>query len=108
MRTRFQSEDHLAAEAGVAPVTYQAANLAASPGDGPATNACAPPSPGLQTTPDMQALGPPKSIDTPEDEDAGILMPCASSLALGCASSGEHGKMACPTIPSITRQHALL
>ncbi|MER9476993.1 transposase [Mesorhizobium sp. M0520] len=43
VRTRFQSEDHLAAEAGVAPVHTRAVDPAASAGRGPATNACAPP-----------------------------------------------------------------
>ena len=52
VRERFQTCDQLFAEAGLARSPTPPARPAASAGDGPATSACAPPSPAWPTTPD--------------------------------------------------------
>ena len=67
----------------------RAVDPAASAGDGLAINGCAPPSPASPTTPDMPAHGPPMSTVKLASGAASTLTPCASSHALGCASSGE-------------------
>ncbi|MBI1775062.1 MAG: IS110 family transposase [Proteobacteria bacterium] len=40
---RFLTDQQLAAEAGVCPVTFQSGKSRGAPGDGPATSGCAPP-----------------------------------------------------------------
>ncbi|MET3524509.1 hypothetical protein ABID25_006380 [Mesorhizobium abyssinicae] len=89
-RARITSPPRLASH----PSPTRAENPAPSPGDGPATNACAPPSPASPTTPGMPALGPQRSIRTPESGDADTLMPCASSPEHGSESSGALGRTA--------------
>lgn len=74
------------------PSHTRAVDPAASAGDGPATNACAPPSPASPTTPDMQARGPPMSIEKHASGAASTLAPPVFSPALGCESSGELGR----------------
>ena len=85
--------DQLAAEAGVCPVTHAARQdprrrLSA----GPATTACAPPSPASPTTPATPPPGPPTSTAAPAPAAATTPTPSASSPALGSASSGAPGR----------------
>ena len=97
VRERFPTEDQLAAEAGVCPVTHASGKNAAWSSDGPAIRTCGWLSHVSRTTPAMPAHGPPPSTKKPVSVGASTPMRCVSWPAPGYASSGEPGRTANPT-----------
>jgi Transposase len=79
------------------------ARAAPSSSAGPATIACAPPSPALPITPGIARHGPQTSTTAPEPAAATTRTPSASSPALGFASFGELGPTAQNTIQRDTK-----
>ena len=103
VRERFQTDAQLAPRPVSAPSPTPPERAAASSSDGPATTACAPPSPAGPTTPATA----PWAADVyrrREGADATTRTPSASSRAPGSASSGAPGQTANPTIPRPTPQ----
>lgn len=92
-RERFQTDDQLAAEAGVAPVTHATppVRAAASSSATPATSDSGVPSRSGPTTPATRAPGPGTSTPTPALVAAITPTPPASWHAPGCASCGGAG-----------------
>jgi transposase len=96
-RARFASAEHLAAEAGVAPITRASGKHAASASAGPATNGCAPRSPASPTARARPRHGRLASTSGREHAAATIPTPAASWRAPGAASCGAAGRRASRT-----------